>query len=124
MNWIGTKKINNFVFDELTDKQLETLKEFQAYLEDEEITHDPRYNEEYLIRFLKANDFKLAKTIKMFTAFLEWRKEIKADQAISLYRFPELPEFKLLYEHGYHKTDREGRPVWIDLICEADINAC
>jgi hypothetical protein len=60
----------------------------------------------------------------MFEAFIEWRKEIDADNAMVIYRFPELPELKLYYEHGYHMTDREGRPVWIDRPWQANIDAC
>lgn len=31
---------------------------------------------------------------------------------------------KKLYEHGYHQTDREGRPIWIDRACSADLEKC
>jgi hypothetical protein len=37
--------------------------------------------------------------------------------------FPEESLVKTLYPHGSHKTDKEGRPIWIERPGLADINA-
>lgn len=124
MPWWGKKDSNTGHIDDMSDRQEEALYELTSKIEELGLTEDTRYNGEYLLRFLRANNFKVDKTLKMFIVFLEWREEVNADQAMVIYRFPELSKIKKYYEHGYHKTDREGRPVWVDRPCEADIDAC
>jgi len=77
------------------------------------------YDDYYLLRFLRARKFDLEKANEMFTKFLKWRKDFGTDQ-IDTFEFNELPVIKLHYPHGYHKTDKLGRPIYIELI--GDIN--
>lgn len=124
MPWWGKKKDTHSGFiDDMSDEQAEALYELKELIEQNEVTQDPRFTDEYLLRFLRFHNFNVEKTLTMFTNFLEWREEMKVDQAIVLYQFPELPQLKKLYEHGYHQTDYEGRPVWVDRPWAADINA-
>jgi hypothetical protein len=37
--------------------------------------------------------------------------------------FPELPVVRQYYPQFFHKTDRWGRPVWIELLGQIDIDA-
>lgn len=53
--------------------------------------------------------------MKMFVAFLEWRKEKNVDDVDS-FEFEELAAVRANYPHGYHKTDKEGRPIYIERI--------
>ena len=115
MPWWGSKKDNHTGFmDDLSEDQQTRLEEFRKYIVDENITNDPRYDDYYLLRFLRARKFDLKKTIKMFTAFLDWRVEHRADEAMVIYKCPGIQGVKTIYKHGYHATDREGRPFYID----------
>jgi hypothetical protein len=48
----------------------------------DKLTNDPRYDDHYLLRFLRAREFDLKKTLLMFTEFLNWREEHDANNAI------------------------------------------
>lgn len=51
-----------------------------------------------------------------------WRTEQQIDQLIHE-TFPELPLVRQHYPQFFHKTDRWGRPVWIELLGHIDVEA-
>lgn len=77
--------------------------------------NDPPYDDAYLLRFLRARKFDLAKTLTMWNNFIKWRKENNVDE-IDKFVFSEIDEVKQFYPHGYFKTDKEGRPIYIERI--------
>jgi hypothetical protein len=100
MPWFGKKKEEHSGFmGDLSDEQLEALNALKKYIVDEHITNDPRYDDYYLLRFLRARKFNLEKTIKMFKTFLDWRVEHRVDEAMVIYKCPNIPEAKKLYIH-------------------------
>jgi len=42
--------------------------------------NDPPYDDAYLLRFLRARKFDLAKTLTMWNNFIKWRKENNVDE--------------------------------------------
>lgn len=95
-----------------SDEQLKTLGDFR-----EAVTalgcENPPYDDAYLLRFLRARKFDLQKTLLMWNNFIQWRKENNVD-TIDTFVFHELEEVKKFYPHGYFRTDRKGRPVYIE----------
>lgn len=67
-----------------------------------------------LVRFLRARSFDVPKAKAMYEAMLEWRKEVGADTIMKTFQFPERKAVKALYPHFHHKTDKLGRPVYIE----------
>lgn len=51
-----------------------------------------------------------------------WRRKEGIDGLYDSFVFSELPLVQRYYPHGYHKTDKWGRPVYIELLGQADVD--
>lgn len=74
-----------------------------------------------LLRFLKARSWSVHKAVKMYQAMAAWRAEQQLEH-IAQESYPELPLVRKFYPQFFHKTDRLGRPVWIELLGSIDVD--
>jgi hypothetical protein len=117
------KKASGF-WNELNQEQYNGLQNWKKILIDEKILENfDVYDDLYLLRFLRARKFDLDKTTTMFKKFLNWRITEKVDDIRENFDFSEVLEVKKVYPHGYHKTDKKGRLIYIELISKLNVSA-
>ena len=113
----------NYVPQTLNQAQFDALQKWKGELKEQKVIDNFEvYDDLFLLRFLRARKFDLEKTMLMFKKFLQWRIDTKVDEISQSYEIENLIEIKKLYPHGYHRTDKLGRPVYIELYDKTDVN--
>lgn len=73
-----------------------------------------RLDDSTLLRFLRARKFDVALAKEMYVACEKWRKEFGTDTILEDFHYEEKPLVAKYYPQYYHKTDKEGRPVYFE----------
>lgn len=76
-----------------------------------------------LLRFLRARKFNVELAKQMFIECEKWRKEFGVDYLVRNFKYDEKPKVFEYYPQYYHKTDKDGRPVYIEQLGKVDLNA-
>ena len=74
-----------------------------------------------ILRFCRARKFVLSDVQAMMKNQFEWRKAEGVDNILNTFSFDEESQVKDIYPHGYHGTDKTGRPVYIERIGVLDM---
>ena len=74
------------------------------------------YDDHDLLRFCRARKVVLADIQEMWQNFINWRREEGVDDIIDTFSYDERWLVQEHYPHMYHKTDRQGRPIYIERI--------
>jgi hypothetical protein len=107
----------------LTVEQQHILDKFKKELEAAGYYDPKRHDDATLLRFLRARKFDLEKAKAMFINNEEWRKSFGVEDIVKNFDFKEKAEVDKYYPRFYHKTDKEGRPVYIEQLGKIDVNA-
>lgn len=105
----------------LTPEQSAALEKFKEVLTAAKIFDGQNYDDHILLRFMRARKFDIEAATKMFTDYHNWRSEYGVDKLKDSLEFPEYPIVKKFYPRYYHKTDKLGRPVYVEVVGELDI---
>ncbi|KAG8891839.1 cytosolic factor, phosphatidylinositol/phosphatidylcholine transfer protein [Tulasnella sp. 403] len=106
----------------LTIPQQHTLDKFKQELKDEGYFVPERHDDATLLRFLRARKFDLVNSKKMIIDQEMWRKEFGTDELAKNFDFPEKEQVDKYYPQYYHKTDKDGRPIYIERLGQLDID--
>ncbi|KAI5790735.1 phosphatidylinositol transfer protein [Peziza echinospora] len=95
--------------------------QFRAELESEGFTE--RLDTHTLLRFLRARKFDIPLAKAMYLECEKWRKEFGVDKLVKEFVYVEKPKVFEYYPQYYHKTDKDGRPVYIEQLGKIDLTA-
>ncbi|KZV73596.1 hypothetical protein PENSPDRAFT_648746 [Peniophora sp. CONT] len=107
----------------LTIPQQHALETLKKELEAEGKFVPERMDDPTLLRFLRARKFDVPKAKEMLLSCEEWRKEFGVEDIIKNFDFTEKAEVDKYYPQYYHKTDKDGRPIYIEVLGKLDIKA-
>jgi len=68
----------------MSEAQVECLNQFKQWIEQNDVTHNPWHTESFLLRFCRARKFDLDAVIKMFSAYMDYRKENGIDTIVQV----------------------------------------
>jgi hypothetical protein len=105
----------------LTPLQSQTLEQFKISLASCEIYDASKYDDNHLLRFLRARQFQIPKALEMFLKYIQWKIEFGTNTILQEFEFPEYCKVREFYPRIYHKTDRIGRPIYIERLGQVDI---
>ncbi|KAF4126140.1 CRAL TRIO N [Geosmithia morbida] len=105
----------------LTPEQIAQVSQLRMMLESEGLTK--RLDTLTLLRFLRARKFDVELSKKMFVECEEWRTKTKLDETVPTWDYPERAEISKYYKQFYHKTDKDGRPIYIETLGGIDLTA-
>lgn len=82
-----------------------------------------RMGDAALLKFLRARKFDVAKAKEMLLSAEQWRKDFGVEDIMANFDFKEKAEVDKYYPQFYHKTDKEGRPIYVERLGLLDIKA-
>ncbi|ODV84122.1 hypothetical protein CANARDRAFT_8800 [[Candida] arabinofermentans NRRL YB-2248] len=103
----------------LTESEQSNLEHLRTLLDAE--GYKERLDDGTLLRFLRARKFDIMKAKEMFVACEKWRSEFGTNSILDDFHYTEKPIVAKFYPQYYHKTDIEGRPVYIEELGSVNI---
>lgn len=92
--------------------QTRTLEEFRKILES--LGYVDRLDESTLLRFLRARKFEIEAAKLMYENCEKWRTDFGVNTIFEDFHYEEKPLVARYYPQYYHKTDKDGRPLYIE----------
>lgn len=103
-------------------QQAEKLEHFRLNLEQRGIVEpgmigSPGHPDIHmLLRFLKARKYDIDPATEMYVNHITFRNSFGVDTTLKDFEYEEKGKFIEFYPQGYHKTDKQGRPIYIQQV--------
>lgn len=104
----------------LTEEQKAALASLREELS--QLGYTERVDDASLLRFLRARKFDVEKAKVMFVNCEKWRQEFGTNTILEDFHYEEKPLVAKLYPQYYHKTDKDGRPVYIEELGKVNLH--
>eukprot|EP00158_Paraphelidium_tribonemae_P001069 Partr_v1_DN23937_c0_g1_i1_m48867 putative SEC14 cytosolic factor len=107
---------------DLSPEQQKALDDFRSQITEKSLINREIHDDHYLLRFLRARKFDVGRTLEMWEKCEKWRVDNKVDEIYATFKFDEEAEVQKLYPRFYHKTDLQGRPLYIEVLSDVDLD--
>ncbi|MEW5299737.1 MAG: hypothetical protein WDW36_002722 [Sanguina aurantia] len=98
------------------DQQESYVEQFRRILLAKNAFDSEEHDYYALRRFLRARSYDLEKATKMWLDSLAFRRDQKVDSILQDFYFPERDKFIASFPQGYHKVDKQGRPIYYQIM--------
>lgn len=105
----------------LTKEEEANFFVFKHELGQEGFYNAEKHDDHTLLRFMRARKFQVPAAKKMWIDCENWRKEFGVNTILEDFDFPEYPMARKYYPRFYHKTDKLGRPIYIERLGVLDV---
>ncbi|GAA6012655.1 hypothetical protein JCM10207_009070 [Rhodosporidiobolus poonsookiae] len=106
----------------LNDQHKAALQQFKQELAAEGFYDPEKHDDAMLLRFLRARKFDLPKAKEMWINTQKWKASFRVDELYETFDYKEKEQVAKFYPRFYHKTDKDGRPVYIEQLGKLDLN--
>ncbi|RPD62159.1 hypothetical protein L226DRAFT_546034 [Lentinus tigrinus ALCF2SS1-7] len=107
----------------LTPEQQKALDQLRKEVQDAGKFVPERHDDATLLRFLRARKFDVEAAKVMLLDCEQWRIDFGIDDLMKNFDFKEKALVDKYYPQYYHKTDKEGRPLYVERLGLLDVNA-
>ncbi|CAM6085246.1 unnamed protein product [Calypogeia fissa] len=107
--------------DDITEQELGAVKRFKGIILARGYHYPKRNSDDTLMRFLRARQLDERKAATMYGEYVKWRKETNIDSILQTYKYPELHKVIHYWPQNWHKTDKLGRPINIQLLSRMQV---
>ena len=110
------------ITNSISEKEIKALLNLKEYCASMGLEYRfDLYNNEILLRLLKSRNYNILETYKAFVEFINFTRKYDVFN-IKKVKFPNFDKIRLFYPHGFHKTTKDGNPVFIQMLGELKIS--